>query len=335
MNNENLGNLFTKIQLMLWLVLFVIWLLYAFNKWEYFDYIVYNTITGFFLYPIIVYANYYFFLPKFYPNRKRYFFYSFIFLVIIILVRGWIEKTLLLPIHKTFYNFSLPHISLMSLSAFIAYLLGGLLYITQNYIELLIHQEKLKSQQLSTEINLLKAQVQPHFLFNTLNNIYSLAVSKSEKTPEVVAKLSEIMRYFVDDAPKELVKIETEVSFLKNYIELEQIRMHYPIKIMWDFRIENPIQQIPPMLLITFVENVFKHGIDKTDRHNEVQIQLETNKKSLNFRVINRIIYKNEGQWRSLENLKKRLELLYNKNFEMIIGRENNHYEATLKIQFV
>ena len=205
----------------------------------------------------------------------------------------------------------MPHISMMSLSVFIAYLLGGLLYITQNYIELLINQEKLKSQQLSTEINLLKAQVQPHFLFNTLNNIYSLAVSKSEKTPEVVAKLSEIMRYFVDDAPKELVNVETEVSFLKNYIELEQIRMLFPIKVQWDLNIENPAQTIPPMLLIPFVENVFKHGIDKTKPHNEVSIRLEITQKYLDFEVVNSVIQEKEGQWRSLENLKKRLELLY------------------------
>ena len=335
MENNNLKNLFTKIQLTLWVVLFAVWLLYAFNKWSEFSFVVYNTITGFFLYPIIVYANYYYFLPKFYSKRKLYFLYSFIFIVIIVLLRGWIEKTLLLPIHKSFYNFSMPHISMMSLSVFIAYLLGGLLYITQNYIELLINQEKLKSQQLSTEINLLKAQVQPHFLFNTLNNIYSLAVSKSEKTPEVVAKLSEIMRYFVDDAPKELVNVETEVSFLKNYIELEQIRMLFPIKVQWDLNIENPAQTIPPMLLIPFVENVFKHGIDKTKPHNEVSIRLEITQKYLDFEVVNSVIQEKEGQWRSLENLKKRLELLYDKYFEMNISKESNRFLASLKIQFV
>lgn len=335
MNNDNLRNLFAKIQLILWLVLFAVWLLYAFNKWNEFDYIIYNTITGFFLYPIIVYANYYYFLPKFYTNRKLYFLYSLIFLVIIVLLRGSIEKNLVFPIHKSFYNLSLSHISMVSLSVFIAYVLGGLLFITQNYIELLINQEKLKTQQLSTEINLLKAQVQPHFLFNTLNNIYSLAVSKSEKTPEVVAKLSEIMRYFVDDAPKELVNVETEVSFLKNYIELEQIRMLFPIKVQWDLNIESLAQTIPPMLLIPFVENVFKHGIDKTKPHNQVSIGLEITQKYLDFEVVNSVIKKQEGQWRSLENLKKRLVLLYDNHFEMNISNENNRFVASLKIQFV
>lgn len=107
-----------------------------------------------------------------------------------------------MPLHKRFYDLKSPHLSLVFLTTLIAFLFGTLLFITKNYIGLLKKQEELKAQQLSTELNLLKQQVQPHFLFNTLNNIYSLANARSENTKIAIAKLADIMRYFMEDAPR-------------------------------------------------------------------------------------------------------------------------------------
>ena len=113
------------------------------------------------------------------------------------------------------------------------------------------------------ELNLLKSQVQPHFLFNTLNNIYYEAFREAPRTALLIGRLSDIMRYFVDESPKEKVTLATEIKFLENYIALEEIRIRHGVKVTFEQRYEgNPV--IPPMLLMTFVENIFKHGIDRS-----------------------------------------------------------------------
>ena len=106
------------------------------------------------------------------------------------------EYKILLPLHLKFYSWTLSHFSFVFITNFLAFAFGALLRISIDYLSLLRRQQEMKTRQVATELNLLKAQVQPHFLFNTLNNIYYLAYTKNERTPEVIAKLSDIMRYF-------------------------------------------------------------------------------------------------------------------------------------------
>jgi LytS/YehU family sensor histidine kinase len=199
-------------------------------------------------------------------------------------------------------------------------------------LSLLQRQQEMKTRQLSTELNLLKAQVQPHFLFNTLNNIYYLAYTKSDRTAEVIAKLSEIMRYFVDEAPKEKVPLSTEIQFLKNYIELEQIRMLHPVKAKFMIEADESIL-LPPMLLIPLVENIFKHGVDKTVEENNVAIKLKRLDQQLVFSTCNQVgpALTDRQNGAGLMNLRKRLAILYGDNFELTTSLENGNFKASLK----
>ncbi len=326
------------IQIALWLIVYTMLVVYFIQKN---DLLLGSILSVNFIlfYTFAVYFNANYLIVKYFHKNKIRTYFTFVLIALLVTTLLRVESENLIrffyiDIPHSFYNRNLLHYFFVLITQLLAFLFGFLLRISIDYVELFKKQQLLKTQQLATEIKLLKAQVQPHFLFNTLNNIYSLAVTKSDKTPEVVAKLSDIMRYFVDDAPKEKVSVETEVNFLKNYIELEKIRMVFPLQLEMNLKIENYQQVIPPMLLIAFVENIFKHGIDKTERENQATIDLEINAQGLVFVVKNKIFNQTEGQWRSLANLEKRLALLFEKRFEMKIFQENDCFVASLNIQF-
>jgi LytS/YehU family sensor histidine kinase len=237
----------------------------------------------------------------------------------------------LLPIQKVFYNYNPSHIFLAVITCLIAFLFSILLYVAKNYITLLKKQEEMKTRQVTAELNLLKQQVQPHFLFNTLNNIYSLAHVKSDHTTTAIEKLAGSMRYFMEDAPKEKVPLQTEINFITNYISLEQMRMLYPVKITGNFSEEK--LELPPMLLMPFIENLFKHGVDKTKNDNEAMISLIAENGWLKYTVKNKLQPEiANGNGIGLTNLKKRLDLIYNDQYRLSTKNNHQYFEAVLEI---
>src|SRR3569833_3148717 len=157
-------------------------------------------------------------------------------------------------------------------------------------------------------LNLLKSQVQPHFLFNTLNNIYYEAYREAPRTAGLIERLSDIMRYFVDESPKDEVSLQTEVQFIENYIALEKIRIRHDTEINF-VKEYNPDARIPPMLLMTFVENIFKHGVDKSSRKNKIDLSLVHQNGYLLFLTNNRKVPKSQetSHGFGIENLRRRL----------------------------
>ncbi|MEO7524328.1 MAG: histidine kinase, partial [Ferruginibacter sp.] len=139
-----------------------------------------------------------------------------------------------------------------------------------------------EADRVSAELSLLKAQVNPHFLFNTLNNMYSLAVMKDEKTPESIMKLSNIMRYVTDEATENFVPLTNEANFISDYVELQRLRLGSKVKL--DFAINGNLfdKVIAPLLLISFIENVFKYGIS-TNEPSTITIELRCYKDSIGF----------------------------------------------------
>lgn len=324
-----------RVQAAVWVLFYIFLILYAIQKWE-------NPVYGFWSvtiatlgYVIAVYGNASWLIPRYYQAHRKtlYFIYSTLFLAVLLVVRMYAENQVLLPLHLAFYNWTLPHFSFVFITNFLAFMFGALLRVTIDYFHLLRTQEEMRIQQLASELNLLKAQVQPHFLFNTLNNIYYLAYTRNERTAEVVARLSDIMRYFVDEAPKERVPLLTEIDFLENYMELEQIRMLHQAAIVFDRHAINDALIIPPMLLIPLVENIFKHGVDKSVTQNDVKITLEQQDGYLHFITRNshhdheRTIKSGVG----LTNLRKRLTLLYGNDFTLTTEKTEHCYTATLK----
>lgn len=305
---------FKLIQATLWLIVYAMLLIYLSQKISWVIGLTTATIFIFFFF-IAVYGNANLLIKRFFLQKKhwQYTLYSVLFLGIMVFLRMFVEDQLLNRYigKHLFYGWNFSHFSFVLVTQFLAFLFGFLLRISIDYVDLLHTQEILKNKQLTSELDLLKAQVQPHFLFNTLNNIYSLSVSNSPQTSEMIAKLSDMMRYFVDEATKEKVSLDTEVKFLENYIELEQIRMVNPMKLTFSNKLPDQHFMVPPMLLMPFVENVFKHGVNKTMKDNEAEISLGLVGSVFQYSVKNKTFNQSVGVWRSLANLQKRLALLY------------------------
>ncbi|MDP9048199.1 MAG: sensor histidine kinase, partial [Bacteroidota bacterium] len=214
------------------------------------------------------------------------------------------------------------------------YMLSFIFRIAMAYFKLKQQAEEILIQKSQAELNLLKSQVQPHFLFNTLNNIYYEAYREAPRTAKLIERLSDIMRYFVDESPKDEVSLATEILFLENYIALEKIRIRYGIELIFT-RECNPETRIPPMLFMTFVENIFKHGIDKSRNENKVEISLMQQDDHLLFQTINRVHDRSaaaDGNGFGIANLRRRLTFLYGTNFELDIDNNSDIFKALLKV---
>jgi len=184
------------------------------------------------------------------------------------------------------------------------------------------------------ELQYLKSQIQPHFLFNTLNTIYGLALKQSKDTPGIILKLSNLLDYILYQVNKPKVSLKDEVSHIKEYIALEKIRFQESLIVSFTFDYDSDKIQIAPMLLIPFVENSFKHGglIDGAIKVKIVMVLIEGELKfSIKNTALNNRQRKHIGGI-GLENIKKRLNLLYNDNFLLRIENEDNWFSVNLTI---
>lgn len=322
------------IQCLLWVVFYLLLLMYTSHKWDHPLYGFMNASIATSSYVVAVYGNALWLLPRILQKGRvfLYVLFSLAFLIGIILLRMTAEAKVLMPLHKTFYTWQWAHFSFNAITILTAFLFGALLRVFLNYLQLVQQKKELQAKQSEAELNLLKAQVQPHFLFNTLNNIYSLAQSHSSKTPDMIAKLSELMRYFIDEAPKQQVPLATEMNFIRNYVELEQIRMLHPVCVNWNVDEKLLDTNLPPMLLMPFVENVFKHGIDKLKVENRMEVMLREKEGSLFFKVQNSTGDVTTTRGSGLENLQKRLELLFPGRYTLRTEKQANEYIASLQI---
>lgn len=195
--------------------------------------------------------------------------------------------------------------------------------------EQLLVKEKLKS-----ELNFLKSQINPHFLFNTLNNIYSLARKKDDKTPEVVLKLSKLLRFVMYETSQQNIPIYKEIEFLKNYIELHKIRYDERLNINFTYEVDNLNTETMPHILTPFVENAFKHGAEQSTNSTFITIELELNNYQLNFKVENSFETETleiEQNGIGIKNLKRQLELSY-QNFTLETKKKDQIFTANLAI---
>jgi hypothetical protein len=287
-------------------------------------------------YAIVIYVNIGFLFPKIYEKGHKiwYAICAFIFTAGFSILRCYFVVAL---DNKYFVTVpekaDFPNIANFVIAGFLVYLLSFVFQMALAYFSLKQQSEKIMAQKSEAELNLLKSHVQPHFLFNTLNNIYYETYLDAPRGANLIARLAEIMRYFVDESPKNKVDIRTEINFLENYIALEKIRVKYPIALCFKKEYEADIQ-IPPMLLMTFVENVFKHGIDKLNKENNIEMSLIQENGYLLFRTKNHVhdnTTVEEGGF-GIKNLRKRLNLLYAANFELNINYDNEYFTAFLKV---
>lgn len=209
-------------------------------------------------------------------------------------------------------------------------------YFKDGYISQQFEAEK-KKQQLQAEVNNLKSQIAPHFLFNTLNNLYGLAVEKSDKLPDLMLRLSDLLRHSLYETRKPLIPITEEIMVLNSYIELETLRLEDDLKLEFDNQVPaNAQHNIAPLILIVFVENAFKHA--KLVESAAVNIYIETRLKKDLFTFIIKNNYNHRkttlGHGIGLANVKRRLELLYpNGEHELTIQKDELFYTVILKLK--
>jgi len=204
-----------------------------------------------------------------------------------------------------------------------------------NYIKLRQSAQQLRMEKQAAELNYLKSQTNPHFLFNTLNNIYSLARDKNDLAPESILRLSKILRFMLYEAGGQYISIEQELKIITDYIALEKLRYDESLHINFNYDVEDMKQALPPLLLIPLVENAFKHGASETRNHPFVDIHLSVNKRQLAFSVKNSAetfseperIIENIG----LSNLRRQLQLLYT-DYDLALNQAESVFTANLKI---
>jgi hypothetical protein len=195
--------------------------------------------------------------------------------------------------------------------------------------------KQLQNERTNAELMHLKSQVNPHFLFNTLNNLYGLALEKSDQTPGLILKLSDMLRYTIYQGKKDQVLLKDEINYLNDFIELQQIRYHKPVNITFSHEITGGDLTISPLLLLILVENAYKHGVEKLTDEAFIIIKLETKEQSMVFEIENNFD-ENEQSCHTgigLQNLTQRLKLIYPDSHQLDITSKHGVYVVRLEIQ--
>lgn len=194
-----------------------------------------------------------------------------------------------------------------------------------------------KKEKINIELLHLQSQVNPHFFFNTLNNLYGLIEKDSKKAKDLVLKLSDMMRYSIYDGQKEWVTLEEELKYIKNYIELHKARYHKETDIKLHCHIQQEGIKVMPLLFIILLENAFKHGVENLREHAYVHINLISSENEISFAVENNFDRNghSDEQGIGLKNLKRRLELVYPKKHSLSYSETNDVYKTQLTLKSI
>lgn len=300
------------------------------------------------IHSILFYLNYYYLLPRF-VEKGQYLIYLILVVLLIIAIFYLIRvSNELLPIRENleFRRFRKPtffgrfffgrglYISLASSMA--------ILFISSTYWMNAQNQKRkqqaitLKSENLEAEMRFLKSQTNPHFLFNALNNIYALTYTKSSKAPEMVMKLSEMLRYVLYESNEKKVPLAKEIDYIVNFISFQSLKVEGQSNVKVDFKGADANVEVAPMLFIPFIENSFKHSKIENTEKSWIDIRLFYKDNKIDLRVNNSIpqgtFTKDETGGIGLANVRKRLQLLYPDKHELTIREENDSFNVHLII---
>lgn len=305
-------------------------------------------LIGFPIHMAIAYFNVYYLMPK-YVFKKKYFSYTLFVvftLLVMLLVKYFLTYYFIGPnvwpegpkeLKGLTINYAITSMTgEVYVSSFVAAIKLTIDWLKENN-----KFHELEKRQLSTELRFLRSQVSPHFFFNTLNNIYSLTLEKSDKAPEVILKLSELMRYLLYATKKNKQDLKSELDCIQNYLDLERLRFDESLNINISISGNLRNKRISPMLLIPIIENCFKHGASKNIGDMIIDIDVRVSDDFLHFKVSNTIPkqsldslipFKSGGI--GLSNLKKRLELGYKKeDYQLSIYERDKMFNVILKLK--
>ncbi|GAB5524033.1 MAG: hypothetical protein Roseis2KO_19050 [Roseivirga sp.] len=212
----------------------------------------------------------------------------------------------------------------------------GMIKFAADWFDLENKKKELENQKLNAELNYLKAQINPHFLFNTLHNLNYLALAKKDEASEVIVKLSNIMRYMIYESRKKRVMLGKEIDYMRDYLDLEKIRLNNQFSIIMDTEGANVQLEVEPLILIPFLENAFKHGVSDKYPESWVKMELSSEGTMLRMKLSNSVFETNnpgrEASGFGLENVKQRLELGYPQKHGLDIYSEPCEYRVKLSL---
>lgn len=294
---------------------------------------------------LVTYFTLYFILPRYLLQKK--YVRAFLFFVLAViggtLLQQTVDYTILAPVFnpnwEREYLFYFSKMFKVFLGMYPVVTIAAFIKLAKLWYEKDRQTQELKQQKLEAELNFLKAQIHPHFLFNTLNNLYALTLKKSDNAPEVVMKLSELLHFMLYEGDTPAIPLEKELDLIDSYIELEKIRYDERLDIQFEKQGEFKSQEISPMLLMPFVENAFKHGASDEPGEVKIRINLKVQKNTLNFSVEN----SKTGNTKSgeqdyqkgvgLKNVQRRLKLLYNGYYTLDAKESETHYRVSLSLE--
>lgn len=200
------------------------------------------------------------------------------------------------------------------------------------------HVEQLEKEKFSAELSYFKAQIHPHFLFNTLNNLYTLTIQKSDIASDTVLKLSEMLDYMLYQCNDDNVSIDKEIQLIQNYLDLEQLRYGERLNLVYNHDLDNKNAKIAPLILISLIENAFKHGVSGSINKPKIKIDVSVDKNQLYFSVFNtknKVVQDDKTNFKQgigLSNTKQQLKLLYPDKHKIEIIEEDFSFQVILNI---
>ncbi|CAL2088642.1 Histidine kinase [Tenacibaculum sp. 190524A05c] len=340
-NKENYKSIPLKYHLLFWNCYF------TFNiiRWgSYFDDYIYSLKSNLVEFPIhivLVYINIYYFIPKFLVKKqyKTYILCLFLSLGLVYIIRTGliyflVTENIWPEASGNQKAFTFNHIVAVIIGELYVVALVTTIKLTVVWINQRKYVEELSKVNLQTELKFLRMQIQPHFFFNTLNSLYSLTLDKSDEAPEVVLKLSNIMEYVIYEAKENKVKLSKEINLIQDYIDLQKIRHSNSVDIQLEIKGDLENAEIPPLVLLSFIENSFKHG--KKDGDFYIHIYIKRKKDGAIFFSVenNYVCFTPEKKLNGVgnNNVKRRLDLLYGENYNLNIIKDKAKFKVELLI---
>lgn len=292
---------------------------------------------------LFFYLNFYVLIPKYY-FQKKYIFFAFILLVCYLVIAFLPESIVPFQEHGRMPPKPEPQGRLIGGGGWWVFRMGHNLvfFLAVVFFSLLLkinnRLKQTEKEKLKAELSYFKAQINPHFLFNTLNSIYSLAIQKADNTADAVVKLSGMMRYVLSDASHDFVPLEKEIGYITDYIDLQRIRFGETVKINYQAEEPHPGKLIAPLILISFIENAFKFGVNP-EEESFIAVNISLFEDHLHLHVYNNKVHgqlENETQGGlGINNAKQRLNLLYPEKHKLEIVESDSEYEVDLSIKLV
>lgn len=290
---------------------------------------------------LIAYLNYFVMLPRFLKHKKlwRYLIEFSVPFALLTAFRIYLHRYLMDGFtHKIEHFYSIFFVIQIAAVSLLIVIFVGMLRFAVAWFELDSKKREMENEKLTAELKFLKAQINPHFLFNTLNNLYYLAYSQSPNTTEVIAKLSQMMRYMIYDTNHPRVLLNKEIEYMQSYISLERLRLNDQIPVEVNVTGRTDDVWISPLIFITFLENAFKHGVSNTNKNSWIKVGIHLNGNHCLYTVENGkpagVMADNNGKSGiGLQNVQRRLALSYPDRYELNVHETADRYAVTLNLE--